>query len=128
MQFDKVRVPKEIHQKETIAIHIPKINRPLTYRQIYFFLPGFVLSFIIQYIWIKIFKLPDAWDDKIFDVGLRIIVFIFVPFMITIISGMKRDGKYLEEILFRKVSYSKKSAVVLNEKALRAIKNNSKNR
>lgn len=119
---DSVWIPKEYRQKEIIAFHLPIIKRPITARQVIFFVLGLPFGIALFFISFKLLH-PEALTDKI-----PIIMFsIAVPFGAAILSTKKDKGKYIDEIIFTKLSHKKTASMTLNEKSLRAYKNNNLN-
>lgn len=122
MNFDQVRVPKEIKQKETIFFHIPFFKIPITTRQIYFFIPGLFIGLLVFFL-SGIFKPRTGSVTDTIKFGIfRIMLTMVIPVFSTILSMAKRNGRYLDEVLLQKAAYRRKSAAALNEKALKALK------
>ena len=123
---NKIFVPKELKQKETIIMHIPVIGRPITSRHLMYAPIGAVLGVIIAFLYSKLFypglSLKDMAIDRAAMYVIEILIFFLFPMGIfMVLSGRKQEGLYLEEKFFRKLKHNSSSKVLLNEKASRYI-------
>lgn len=107
---DKVWTPKEIKQKDIIYFHMPYIRRPVTSRMLRYFMPSFIIS-------IAIFFIFSRFKAILFQLSVFCILF---PFAVVVILNSPKEGLYLEDIAKNKFKYKSKASVLLNEKALKA--------
>lgn len=116
-KFDKVWMPRELKQKETIFFHIPVIKRPVTTRQLIYALPGAIIGIIFFLVYLKI---SPQFDIK--NMVIRVMITIALPILFSMFSNRKENGLYLEEKFIRRYRQRTKSKVLLNKKSIQAMK------
>jgi len=107
MQFEKVWIPKPLKQKDAIFGHIPFIGRPITLREIIYFVLALPIAVVL-------FFAGKSSMPIIPLIMFCISILIFIP----LAAMLKVDGKYPEEILLGKLKYKKEANSLLHEKAL----------
>ena len=121
MNYNKIWIPKAIKQKEIIFFHLPFIKKAVTKRELLYFCLGIPLIFPFYYIFIQIIEPKNKMDFIVISLML-----LGIPIIISTLSHIKTNQKYLEDIVIGKINHKKNATIFLNKKALNGINKNIK--
>lgn len=117
MSNKRIWMPKEYKTKEIILFHLPIIKRPITKRQAIYIAVSIPIAISIFATIVRIIKPNDL------ETWIPIYIFAFsIPIFFAILSQKQNNGIYIEQSLKTKIKHKRSSGIMLNKKALAAIK------